>query len=189
VSGIRPDIQLFNELVVQFPQGEGEKIGQVVPDNMVVLWAKPIKAELSYDLPLQPVGPFWVLDYVSKHNKRKDYEDNYRKYEQELRVPYYLTFYPEAQELTLSHLVKGKYVAVKPNDQGRYPIPELGMEVAILDGSVRFWLEGKLVPLAADLLREVEESKRHAAEASCRTDEAERHLALLRAEQERLRNP
>src|SRR5712691_833981 len=76
VHARRPDVQVFNELLVQYPRKGSRKLGQVVPDNMVVLCEQPIKARGSYDLPLQPVGPFWMLEYVSKYNKRKDYEDN-----------------------------------------------------------------------------------------------------------------
>jgi hypothetical protein len=78
--------------------------------------------------------------------------------------------------------LKGKkYVSVKPNRQGRRAIRELQMEVAILDGWVRFWLKGQLLPLPADLQRDLDAANR-------RADEAERELARLRAELERLRN-
>ena len=42
-----------------------------------------------------------MLEYVSKSSRRKDYDDNFDKYERDLKVPYYLTFYPDDQELTL----------------------------------------------------------------------------------------
>src|SRR5204862_104462 len=84
--------------------------------------------------------PFWVMEYVSKRNKRKDYEDNFKKYEQELKVRYYLMFNPEAQEMTLFRHNGKKYVSVKPNRHGRCAVPELDMEVALLDGWVRFRL-------------------------------------------------
>ena len=56
-----PDFQLFNELLVQYPFGKPPVIRQVVPDNMVVLHTEPIKAKGSFNVPLQPVGPFWAL--------------------------------------------------------------------------------------------------------------------------------
>src|SRR5579884_2392714 len=89
VHARRPEVQVFNELLVQYPLRRRKKPGQIVPDNMVVLCEQPIKAEGSYDVPVQPVGPFWVMEYVSKYNKRKDYEKSFRKYERELKVPYY----------------------------------------------------------------------------------------------------
>ena len=79
VHAHRPDVQVFNELLVQYPVPRRKKPGQVVPDNMVVVHSEPIRAEGSYDVPLQPVGPFWVLEYVSRSNRRKDYDDNMRQ--------------------------------------------------------------------------------------------------------------
>src|SRR5262249_32028765 len=63
VHACRNDVQVFNELLVQYPYGRGQRLRQVVPDNMVVVHDQPIQADTSYDMPLQPVGPFWVLEY------------------------------------------------------------------------------------------------------------------------------
>src|SRR5437879_10718695 len=54
VKARRPEVQYFNELLVQYPHGRGKRIRQVVPDNMVVLHPDPIEAVGSYDLPFQP---------------------------------------------------------------------------------------------------------------------------------------
>ncbi len=171
--------QVFNELLVQYPLRGKKKPGQVVPDNMVVVSDEPIQAEGSYDVPLQPLGPFWVLEYVSKSSERKDYDDNMVKYERHLKVPYYLVFYPDNQELTLYRHNKRRYVTVRPNEHGRYPIPPLEMEVALLDGWVRFWFRGELLPLPGDLLKERDEERR-------RRVAAEAEVARLRAELESL---
>jgi hypothetical protein len=166
--------QVFNEMLVQYPwRGRKKPVG-VVPDNMVVVHEEEIDADGSYDVPLQPARPFWVLEYVSKYNKRKDYEDNMEKYERQLKVPYYLLFYPDNQEMTLYHHNGRKYVSVKPNEQGRCALPELEMEVALLDGWVRFWFRGELLPLPADLQREVDQLKQQLAEAQRDAREAKR---------------
>lgn len=154
VKAQRPDFHLFNELLVQYPLPRRKKPGQVVPDNMVVIHPQPIEAEGSYDVPLQPVGPFWVLEYVSKSSRRKDYKDNRIKYEHELKVPYYLLFNPDAQEMTLYQHTGEKYVAVLPNEHGRCAIPELELEMGLLDGWVRFWYRGALLPLPDELQRQ-----------------------------------
>lgn len=201
VRARRPDVQIFNELLVQYPRRGPRKIGQVVPDNMVVIWPEPIRVSGSYDLPLQPVGPFWMLEYVSKYNQRKDYEDNMQKYERDLKVPYYLLFYPDGGDLTLYHLVGRKYRSVPPNEQERHAIPELDIEVALLDDWVRFWYKGELLPLPADLQRDldemrrqlrkmrrrVQEETRRAEEQTRRAETAEEEVQRLRAELERLR--
>jgi Uma2 family endonuclease len=97
-----PGVQTFSELLIQFPFGRKKVIRQVVPDNFVIDHPEPIRADGSYDLPFQPAHPLLVLEYVSKNSRRKDYEKNHRRYERELKVPYYMVFYPEIQELTFS---------------------------------------------------------------------------------------
>jgi Uma2 family endonuclease len=181
----RPDVHVFNELLVQYPLPQQRRPGQVVPDNMVVVSTEPIKAEGSFDLLLEPARPFWVLEYVSKSNKRKDYEHNFDKYEQQLKVPYYLIFQPENQEMTLYHHQGTRYVAVEPNNHGRYEIPELDLEVALMDGWVRFWYRGELLSLPADQQRELDKTTRRADDLERRLQEAEQELANLRDQTQR----
>lgn len=147
----RPEVQVFNELLLQYPLPRRKRPGQVVPDNMVVLHPQPIRADGSYDLPLQPAPPFMTIEYVSKSNARKDYTDNMSKYEDDLRVPYYLLFVPESQEMTLYHHTGEKYVSVKPNAHGRCEVPELELEVGLHGGWMRYWFRGNLLPLPAEL--------------------------------------
>jgi Uma2 family endonuclease len=179
VEARRPKFHVFSEMLVQYPLGGTRRLGQVVPDNMVVLTRRPIQAVTSYNLPLEPAGPFWMLEYVSKHNKRKDYEDNFDKYERQLKVPYYLTFYPDAQELTLYRHTGEKYVSVKPNRQERLAIPHLKLEMALREGWVRFWYEGRLLPVPAELQRDLDEAKHRIAEETRRADDASRRAEGL----------
>jgi Uma2 family endonuclease len=197
VKARRPEVQYFNELAVEYPRRGQRKPSQVVPDNMVVVTDQPIKAASSFNVSLEPAPPFWVLEYVSKTMNRKDHEENFDKYERELKVPYYLGFYPDEQDLRLYRHNKRRYVTVKPNEHGRYPIPDLDLELALLDGWVRFWYQGELLPLPAELQRQLEESRRKTEEArrqaadekrraddlQQRLEAAERELARLRAQQ------
>jgi Uma2 family endonuclease len=178
----RADVHVFNELLVQYPRSGRRKPGQVVPDNMVVIADQPIQAEGSFDVAGQPARPFWVLEYVSKRNPRKDYEDSFDKYEQELQVPYYLVFYPDNQELTLYRYKGKKYVSVKANKHDRYAIPPLDLEVGLLDGWVRYWYQGQLLPLPADLQRDLEEALHRADELQRRLEAAERELSHYRTQ-------
>ena len=177
VHADRPSVHVFNELLVQYPVPGQRKPGQVVPDNMVVVSDKPLRAESSFNTPVEPAQPFWMLEYVSKHNKRKDYEDSFDKYERDLKVPYYLTFYPDVQELTLYHHQGERYVSVKPNEQGRYAIPELELEAALHGTWVRFWYKGKLLPLPAELQQALEQAERRARQFAARAEEATRRAA------------
>jgi Uma2 family endonuclease len=182
----RRDLHVFNELLVQYTLEPDGEIQRVVPDNMVVLSDEPVQAVGSFDVPLQTVRPFWVLEYVSKASERKDYEENFDKYERELKVPYYLLFYPDTQDLTLYHHTGRRYVSVKPNEQGRYALPDLDLEMALLDGWVRYWFQGELVPLPADLVRQLGEVRRQLAEATRQAKKEKRRADALerRAEEE-----
>lgn len=51
VHARRPDVQIFNELLVQFPRRGRRRPAKVVPDNMVVICKDPIEAVGSYDAP------------------------------------------------------------------------------------------------------------------------------------------
>jgi Uma2 family endonuclease len=175
VRARRRDFHLFNELLVQYPVKGQKKPGQVVPDNMVVVYDGELKPEGSYDVPLEPAAPFWVLEYVSKSSQRKDYDDNREHYEKRLKVPYYLLFYPEAQELSLFRHNGRRFVSVKPNEHGRLAVPPVELEVALQHEWVRFWYRGELLPLPADLQRDLEQTRQQL--------DAERH-ARLAAEQE-----
>ncbi len=194
VQARRPEVQVFSELLVQYPHGREPRPHQVVPDNMVVLHDTPIKVEGSFDLPMQPARPFWVLEYVSKNTARKDYDVSFYKYEQELKVPYYLIFHPEDQELTLFRHTKRKYVSVKPNEHGRLALPRLELEMGLLGEWCRFWYQGELLPLPADLLHRAEEADRRAEQEKQRADQEKqradalaRELELLRARSKRTR--
>src|SRR5262245_49870716 len=154
---------------------------------MVVVSKEPIQADGSYDLPIEKVRPFWVLEYVSRHNLRKDYEISLAKYERDLKIPYYLVFYPEAQEMSLFRLTRRKYVSVRANRQGRHPIAKLELEVAMLDGWVRYWYQGDLLPLPAELQRDLDRTRRELkAERKARLA-AEAEVAQLCAQLEEMR--
>lgn len=183
----RPDFHYFNELLVQYPRPRQKRPGQVVPDNLVVLHDGELKVEGSYDVPLQPARPFWALEYVSKNNKRKDYDDNMHKYEHELKVPYYLLFQPDVLEMSLYRHRGGKYVSVKPNARDRCAVEEVELEVALLDDWVRYWFRGELLPLPAELLRQQEATARERDQALARAAQAEGEVERLRKELEQIR--
>lgn len=178
----RKDLQVFNELLVQYPNPNRRKRRpqQVVPDNMVVLWRKRLRLGRSYILPLQPCGPFWVMEYVSKTNRRKDYDQSMYKYEHELKVPYYLLFVPEEQEMTLYHHNGTRYVSVQTNEADRCAIPPLEMEIGVHDGWVRYWYQGKLLPLPAELQDDLDNAREQLVSTTHRAEAAEAEVARLR---------
>jgi Uma2 family endonuclease len=163
---------MFNEMLVQYLVRGDETIHQVVPDNMIVLSEGPFDELASFNVPYQPVGPFMVMEYVSTSSERKDYDTNLTRYERHLKVPYYLLFNPEAQELILYRHNGRRYVSTPPYDAGLYPVPELEMHVGIIDDWVRYWHRGTLLPLPDELeaMLEAERGERADAERAARSE-------------------
>ncbi len=183
----RSDVQVFNELLVQYPYGRRGQVRQVVPDNMVVVHPEPIRANLNYDLPFQPVAPFWVLNYVSPYTRRKDYDADFRRYEAELKIAYVLVCYPEQRKMVLYRHSGKKYVAVAANPAGRYAIPELDLEMGLLDGWARYWYRGDQLLLPHELKQEIDELRERTRKAVERTRQAaERIRKAEEREKERL---
>ena len=189
VHAVRPEVQVFNELLVQYElrgkARQSRKKGQIVPDNMVVICDQPIKASSSFNLPLQPVGPFWVFEYVSKSNKRKDYVKSFAIYEKALKVPFHLIYYPDNEELSLYRHNGKRYVSVHPDDQERFAVPDMEIELGLVDGWVRFWFRGKLLPLPAEMQRELEEAKRETGEARKVAEAAQKEAEEAKREAKR----
>jgi Putative restriction endonuclease len=190
VHGRRSEVQVFNELLVQYLDPATGQRQQVVPDKMVILHDQPIRASGSYNVPFQPVSPFWVLEYVSKDSERKDYDESFAKYERGLKVPYYLTFYPDEQELSLYRFGRKdqRYASVKPNRQGWFAIPKLEIEVAIHEEWARFWYQGELLPLPRELWKENQATRQQLDATRQELHAAEEEIARLKAEIERRRN-
>jgi Putative restriction endonuclease len=175
-----PEVHLCNELLVQYPINA--HLGQVCPDNWVLIDDEPLGVMGSFNTPFETGRILWVLEYVSASNKRKDYEDNFHKYQDELKVPYYLIFDPETRDLRLYRHNGFRYEPVAPNAAGRLPVPELETEVGLLDGWARFWHEGELLPLPADLTQQLDDMQ-------ARLKQAQRQIKLekKRADEEKKR--
>jgi hypothetical protein len=76
---------------------------------------------------------------------------------------------------------------VPPNEQGRHAVEPLDVEVALLDDWVRFWYKGELLPLPAELQRDVDQMRRQLRSMTRRAQAAEEEVQRLRAELERMR--
>jgi hypothetical protein len=189
VHAARPDVWCYNELLIQYPVAGIRDIGRVGPDNLVVVHNAPIRGTGSFNTPFEDTKPFMALEYVSEGTERKDYVDNMRRYERDLKVPYYLLFEPDKKQVVLFKLPAGKkkYASVRPNRDDRLAVPELELEAGMLDDWVRFWFRGKLLPLPAELAAELAEAKKRLRQAERRAEAAEAELERLRAELKRLK--
>ncbi|MCC3443289.1 MAG: Uma2 family endonuclease [Microcoleus sp. PH2017_40_RAT_O_B] len=119
--------------------------------------------------PEQKPGKFWV-------------------YEQAIRIPFYGIYEVKKAAVEMYHLEDNRYQRLSPNDRGRYPIPQLGVELGIWQGEydemnlpwLRWWdSEGNLLLIGEE--RAQQESLR-AQQESLRAQQES-----LRADEERLR--
>lgn len=150
----RGDLQYFSELLVQyFFHGN---LRQVVPDNMLVRSTQPEVERTNFALELELDPPFMALEYVSPNNPRKDYKDNLKRYERELKIPYYVLFYPEKQDLRVYRHDGERYLWLEPDASGRFSIPELDLQIGLLHRWVRFWHQKDLLELPAELAERLE---------------------------------
>ena len=159
VAAVRPDFHVFNELLIRYPhpKNDGHSVEQVVPDNFVVIHNGPIEPGDYFNTVSQASQPFWALDYVVECNLRKDYVDNMTRYGRDLQLPYYMLFEPQKQQLTLYKFSKKacKFREVQANKHQRFAIPELDIELALLNEWVRFWYRGKLLLLPGEMAAEL----------------------------------
>ena len=184
----RPDVHVYSELLIQW-RNEENKLRRVVPDNMVVVAEKKPKVSTNFAIPIQPARPFFVLNYVSLSNKRKDYQQSYNKYEVELKVPYYLHFDLDNQELALFGYDKRKaeYISIHPDEAGRLSIRELDLGIDLLDGWARYWWKGTLLPMPTELHDELVQVRKENVALRRELTDKDRLIADMQAELERLR--
>jgi hypothetical protein len=86
------------------------------------------------------------------------------------------------QAVSLFHLMEGKYVSVAPNAAERYAIPELELEATLLDGWVRYWFRGELLPLPGDLLRQLTATRDQLAAAQAEIARLREELAKVKGQ-------
>lgn len=193
IEATRPDLQCFNELLVRYPRPGSDTPGRVVPNNLVVVHPGPLELDDAFDVAEQPARPFLAIDYITEYRNPAAYEHNFDRYQSELRVPYYLRVYPDEKRFDLFRLTDGSYAAVSANEHGRYPVPEIELEIGFHDEWLRYWFRGELVPTPAELYRKIRlheselaaVAERQAAEQ--RAAAAEQRAVAAEAENARLR--
>ncbi len=155
--------------------------------------------------------PCFALEVTSKSTRSEDLGPKMSKYRDDLKVPEYFIFdlYAEwvPERLRGGRLAGETYLPVAANPAGRLVSMELGLELAILDGHLRFFRPGEAEPLPTRMERALlaeqrvqtaeqrvqsAEQRAQSAEQRVQTAEqralaAEADAAQLRSELDRLR--
>jgi Uma2 family endonuclease len=176
VRDSRPDVHYFNEMLIQqFVRGQ---MIRVVPDLTVVRGDLAVQPVSSYE-PELALPVFWALEFVSPSDQG-EYTRKRQLYEQKLKIPYYLIYDPDAAplEFCLYRHDGTSYEIVPKNERGRYPIPEIDLEIGMLDEWARFWFAGELLDRTEEAVRNLRRAK---AQLRQKDEEAAAVLANLRA--------
>jgi Uma2 family endonuclease len=160
-----------------------------------------LKGELrrSYVLWQEHAAPYLILEYASgdgsEERDRTPDQGKFWIYERRIRPAFYGIYEPDPGTIELYRLVEDHFELVPSNGNGRYSLPQLGVELGIWLGRyeevelpwMRWWDEyGALLPTSA----EIAEWQKHRAEQEKQRAEQEKQRAeqeKQRAEQEKQR--
>ena len=176
--------------------------GVVAPNWFLVPDVPPTLAgrvRRSYVWWQELMAPLIILEFVSGDGSEErdttPWEGKFWIYERVIRPAFYGIYEVNPGRIELYHLVAGKLQLVPANERGHYPVPPLGVELGIWEGTyqelqlpwLRWWDDqGLLFPTgheqAAEERQRADEVRRRADEEHQRAEE-ECH----RAEEERRR--
>ncbi len=140
--------------------------GCMTPDWYLVLGVPRLLEGLMrrfYDLWQELIRPCLILEYAAgdgaEERDRTPWEGKSWLYETVIIPAYYGIYDPQRGALEMLQRFGSRFRAMQPNAEGRYPIPELGVELGIWEGSVggyempwlRWWdAQGTLLPTDAE---------------------------------------
>ncbi|HQY61465.1 MAG: Uma2 family endonuclease [Myxococcales bacterium] len=182
----RRRVFLASELAVLYP---GEPV--FVPDILAVLDTDPDKEVESWVVAREGRGVDFVLELRNLGRKHKDLRENVAEYAR-LGVREYFTFDVRTKMLRGFHLAGSQRAYVPVLGQGgRLPSTVLGLDLAVIDGRLRFFSDtaqvldsGEIVGMLERMVSErderLEDAEERAAKEAARADRAEAELAELR---------
>lgn len=123
--------------------------GAEAPDWFYVPKVLPlVKGETrrSYVLWQEYVAPLIVIEFVSGNGSEErdttspfEAEDakagKFWVYEQAIRIPFYAIYEVKKSAVEVYELINNRYKKCQPNDRGHYPIPPMGVELGIWQGT------------------------------------------------------
>lgn len=158
-----------------------------VPDVPPLKGDKPRRSFVMWD---EEAAPFVVLEYASGNgSEERDRTPNVGKfwiYERQIRPAYYGIFSYDSGRIEMYKYAGRRFELQSPNERGRYPIPEMGLELGVWTGRFAemelpwmrwYYPDGTLLPTGSE---RAAEATRERDEATRERDEAVR-LADVRA--------
>ncbi len=208
----RPELDfMFGEDTgIYFQQTANPMDGCRVPDWFVVLgvplWPDDATYRRSYVMWQEREVPYLLLEYVSDESRGTEYDKTvptgkFYIYERRIRAPFYAIYEPDSARLEVFQHRALRYRRAKPDSDGRFDLPDLGVKLGVWEGEHRLakkhWLRwfdrvtGEMLPSPVedasanrtDSLRERQRSEQaEAARLAAESQFASERLARLAAE-------
>ena len=176
----RRKVYVGTELPVYYP---GER--RFAPDIVVVLETEQ-KERNKWVVSAEGRGLDWVMEVHAGGDRKKDAEYNVERYGR-LGIPEYFIYDRAKQKLHgYKQAAAGprRYVPMEPQQEGRYVSEVLGLELVLEGDRLRFWAGNAPLLDSEELNSRLEGLLKGEQQ---RREEAERQLAELQAELERLK--
>ncbi len=164
LTALHPDGRFFigRDVGIYYRLTEPLLDGCKAPDWFYVADVDPLlngEYRRSYVLWNEPQPPTLVVEFASgdgadEHDATPP-RGKFWVYERMIHAPYYAIFNVDSETLEVFELVTGRYRPVAANEQGRFPIPPLGVELGVWRGTYESytlpWLrayrpDGSLLP-------------------------------------------
>lgn len=181
----RRKVYLGAELPIYYP---GER--RFAPDLLAVLDVETHERE-KWVVSHEGKGLDWVMEVHVGGDRKKDAEYNVERYAR-LGIPEYFIYDRSRERLEAYRLASPEvrqYVRMESR-QGRYVSEVLGLEFEVVDDELRVWAGNALLFEPEELLdrtrEKLDQVQRRADDEAQRREVAERRLAELQAELERL---
>ena len=174
VRARRPEVQVFNELLVQYPGRAARGLGRWCPTiwSSFTISRSRRRAAMTCHCSRSALSGCWNM--FRRGITRKDYDDNMRKYEARAEGSVLPAIRPRPARIDVVPAHRGSLSLGPPDADGRCAIPELDLSLGLRHSWLRFWYQGELLPLPADLQRALDAVKQQLAEM---TGRAERRCA------------
>jgi Uma2 family endonuclease len=182
----QPDVYVSGNNFVYYVQGDPSAV--VSPDTYVVRGVSPEQRDTFKVWEEGGKRPCFALEITSRKSRQTDLGRKKSCYQDDLGVQEYFLYDPRGEwlpEQLRGYALEGdEYRRIEPGPNGRLPSRQLGLELGLLDGHLRYWLPGaeRPLPVPAELAQRADEERQRADEERQRADELAREVARLRAQ-------
>ncbi|MBW4646998.1 MAG: Uma2 family endonuclease [Goleter apudmare HA4340-LM2] len=171
----RNDFYISGNLTVYYSAEQTKKRDFRGPDVFVVMDAQK-RDRRSWTI-WEEGGkyPHVVIELLSSSTQQVDRTTKKDLYQNVWRLPEYYWFHPETLEFAGFRLSNGVYGAIAPNESGRLPSEQMGLELGIHERQLRwFTTDGALIPLPEEQERLAKQQAEKREQQERREKEQER---------------